>query len=330
MKLRQLLCMAVMMIVLSSCKNENVKISREVVFNVNPYTIVVDFSKYEVNVGDIVTFKYDDHPEYYRLRTYLLIYNAEGDLVMSKTEDLKNYNERMTASFELPDGSYTAVSLAHVYNDKEACAYWFVKDMDQLDALNVVNNDDCYNTWVKAIGIKKMNIEVGSGFKSCDMDLRPMVALMINYIRNIHYYFNCKGYQPFINKRPTKITFDYQGECKAIFDECATPDYPLLSPYWTEDISGEDVYCYCFFTPLQTAAFEWRGIADDDAVYTLGGARSANIQAGKVFNSTIDLRAGVFDIRELTNGKAEQTPPKDAVKLHAIGKHKINNNIKTR
>lgn len=302
MKQRLFVCMVLVASMLAACKNEDIDISRKVSFDVHPYTAVSDFVRYEVNPGDLSAFKYDEHPDHYQLRTYLLVYDADGKLVNSRIDDLKNFNDRMSASFELLDGYYTVVSLCHVYCEKEALAYWSVQDMESLSSLKLLNNDDYYDDWTKALGLKTVKVEVGCGLESHTVNLQPAVALMVNYFLNIHYYPNIKAYRPYANKMPKMISFNDQGECHAIYEESVEPNYPLTSPLET-NVSSDNLYWYYCFTPLKTTNFKWVGQAMDGQVYTLGETRSADIRAGKVYQSVINLQTGVFKIEELKEGK---------------------------
>ena len=56
MKKYMIMCMAVIAIMLSSCKNEDISISREVSFEVNPYGVIEDFVKHQVYEEDLETF----------------------------------------------------------------------------------------------------------------------------------------------------------------------------------------------------------------------------------------------------------------------------------
>lgn len=60
-------------LLLASCKNEDISISREVSFEVNPYTVIKDFLKHQVYEDDLETFYSND-----KLRVHLYVYDAGG------------------------------------------------------------------------------------------------------------------------------------------------------------------------------------------------------------------------------------------------------------
>lgn len=320
MKQRLIICLALVATLLSACKNKDIDITREVTFDVNPYTIVSDFARFEVNPGDLVSFKYDSQSENFRLRTYLLIYDSDGDLYRSVIEDKHNFNEHTTASFELPDGSYTVVALAHIYNKEDDVVYWFVQDMNRLEDLKVSNNENYYDTWIKLMGITSTHIEVAPGFNKCNVDIQPAVALMQGIIRDIHYYTDMLAYLPYADKMSTSISFNRNAEYSAAYEESDSFDYQLIAPFITSYYPGNNVYWYNCFSTMGTTNFLWLGVSEDDVVYTMGGSRSANIQAGKVFRSVLNLSGGSFEINEMGKDGAQPISLEDVARTDELKK----------
>ena len=127
MKQRLFLCVSLVALLFVSCKNEYISISRDVTFNLYPYSIVADFARHEVNTGDLVNFGCSANPDYYKLETYLLVYDNDGALVESVSSDLNNFTDSMTTTINLPDGNYTVVSIAHIIDVHNDVRYWEVQ-----------------------------------------------------------------------------------------------------------------------------------------------------------------------------------------------------------
>lgn len=288
-------------LLLASCKNEDIAVTRDVTFNVNPYSIVADFARHEVNPGDLVSFGYGEDPDYYRLRTYLLVYDTDGVLVEFKISDLRNYNENMTTTIDLPDGDYTVVAMALVFDKNHDALSWIVQGESRLEALRVVNNSEVKDLWKKLLGIDSRKIEVGVGDNVWDINIKPQSSLVINYLRSIHNYTENLYYQLFCNRESNKIiTFDKNGVFNASYNISSSLSYPASDVLWKNHYPNQDdVYWYSFYTPMDQADFAWFAWKNSNVLELLGGKRSANIQAGRVFSSIIDLKAGLFEIQEL-------------------------------
>ena len=105
MKKYMIMCMAVVALLFASCKNEDISISREVTFTVNPYDVINGFVNNQANEGDL-----DMLSSSYRIRTQVFAYDADGKLVDHEVNYLKDYHSTMDVSFDLPDGNYIAIA----------------------------------------------------------------------------------------------------------------------------------------------------------------------------------------------------------------------------
>lgn len=301
MKQRLFLCVSLIACLFVSCKNDDIAVSRDVTFKINPYSIVADFARHEVNTGDLVNFGCSANPDYYKLRCYLLVYDMDGALVESVLSDLNNYQDNMTVSINLSDGSYDVVTIAHivdVHNDKPC---WNVLEMNRLDALKIVNVEGFEELWVKLLGVERKRIEVGVGDNICEINIKPAGSLVINYFRSIHHFSDFVCYQLFMDKEPNKVTFNNDGMYNASYNSSTSLSYPSSFIIRTEVYNQDYVYWYSFYSPMGVTRFEWHAWDAGDGVHIMGGSRSANIQDRQVYMSTIDLQAGVFEIVEMNN-----------------------------
>lgn len=301
MKQRLFLCVFLTACLLVSCKKGDIAVSRDVTFNVHPYSIVADFSRHEVNTGDLVNFGFSANPEFYKLRTYLLVYDTDGVLVDSKLSDLRNFNDNMSVSINLPDGSYNVVSIAYVFDEHNNVPFWKVEGENRLDALKIVNNDEFDDLWIKLLGVDSRRIDVGVGNTVCEINIKPAGSLVINYIRSIHHYADFVCYQMYMDKESSKVSFNNDGLFNASFNTSTSLSYPSSVALWKAEYPQENVYWYSFYLPLGLTRFEWHAWDTGGGIHVLGGSKSITIQEGQVFLSTIDLQAGVFDIVDLND-----------------------------
>ena len=70
MKKYMIMCMAIVALLFASCKNEDISISREVSFEVNPYGVISDFVNHQVHEDDFDFLSGD------WLRVHLFVYDA--------------------------------------------------------------------------------------------------------------------------------------------------------------------------------------------------------------------------------------------------------------
>lgn len=299
MKKYMIICVALVALLFASCKNEDIFISREVTFNLNPYTIVKDFAKHEVNSGDLTEFGYAQNPNYFKLRTYLLVYDDNGYLVASETSDLENFTRSMNVNVGLDDGTYTVVAISHIINVKDNILYWIISGTERLNDLKLTNNDDYYDYWIKLLGATCSKINVCSGHTTYNVDIMPAGALVVNYLRYIHYFEDMIFYQPYSNKEPNTVSFNNDGSLNSTYDESTSLSYAIAAGFAPSDYTAINVYWYYFFSPMDMTNYQWLGLSDEGDVYSLGNIQSADIKAGKMFLSTLDLLAGTFKVEEL-------------------------------
>lgn len=295
-----LLCVSLMACLFVSCKNEDIAVSRDVTLNVNPYSIVAGFARHEINVGDLANFGCSSNPDYYKLRTCLLVYGKNGDLIESISSDLNNYNDSMTDTITLSDGEYTVVAIAYIVDIHNGVPCWNVLEMNRLDALKIVNNEELNNLWFKILGVGSRIVDVGVGENVFDITMKPAGSLLINNFKSVHYFSDYVRYQMFTDKTPTKITFDANGSCVASYNTSSDLSYQASFSLITDGYEQDNVYWYSFLFPMGATRFEWHAWDSGGGSHVMGGWKSANIGEGKVYMSTIDLKT-TFDITELDN-----------------------------
>lgn len=128
------LMMALAALLLVSCQNEDISISRETVFSVNPYEAINDFVNHQLNDGDL-----DLLPSSTRVRVQVLIYDTEGKLVDYAVEYLNNYHLTMNATFDLEDGNYVAIATTDVvyYDGTVNFEFWNFVGKEKLSEFKI-------------------------------------------------------------------------------------------------------------------------------------------------------------------------------------------------
>ena len=309
MKKYVIMCLAVMALLLASCKNEDISISREVTFNVEPYSVISGFAAYQVNANDLEELSSGD-----KLRVHLLVYDAKGDLVESELNYLSDYHSTMSVTFDLPDGAYTVVAtsdVATLSGSNVSFEYWDFSGFDRLSDFRVsetgyIGFDD------KILGVLCEKINVRSGQETHTLNLKPAGSLYIVKDWNIHYFSDVEHWRILANKGSNSYTFNANGAYNANVDE---------GSYFFHNMtvgthSGDRYYSYHFSMPYGKTNFVWAAYLNDGSALQLADGVSLTIEKEKVYymNCSCDLLE--WEVGELTNGKSVSVPA-DAQKIRA-------------
>lgn len=321
MKKNLYLLVALAVIVLSSCKNEDISISRKVSFNVNPYTVVKDFAKHEMYPGDLSSVYYYDLGD--RLRVQLFVYNTQGNLVKSAVKYLDGYSNTMNATLELSDGSYNVIAITDevgLVNGNVQDEYWFITGTERLSNLKIASNRDWKEFGlIKKLGITKKAIVVKSGSTTVNIDVEPAGAMMQSWIYNVHGFTDVLEYSLWMDKANCNFTFNSSGNYEVGFDQ--TSFSTNLRATVPSEFTAGNIYAYHFFIPFGNTGFQWIVKLEDENYYYLLDELYCNIKAGRSYNAVLDIDGNntSFTISELGNSKAmaptgtceQQILPKD-------------------
>jgi hypothetical protein len=294
-----------MAMLFASCKNEDIKVSRNVNFKVNPYEVISGFD-FEISEGELESFSTN-----YKLRVHLLAYDEYGFLQAHDVQYLTNYQSIMNSTLILNDGKYTAVAITDVvqYDEGVTFKYWDITGMDRLSDLKVT--DQGYiGLQYKILGISNYAFEVKEGSVDHTIRVQPAGALILVFLDNMHYYSNMVRYQLDMSKSSDYCTFNSDGSYEVAIENNGG-DYDWRLDYFEpEDYpSYNAVYDYCFVLPLGRTNFRWFAKDKTDTWYYAGGELSANIKIGEEYAAYLGLGDEVTAYMELVNGgKAANLP----------------------
>ena len=316
MKKHIYLFMAVAAVLLASCKNEDISISREVTFNVNPYTVVRDFTKYEYSPGDFSTVYWYDWGD--RLRVQLFVYDGNGDLVDSNLSYLDNYNQTMRATCNLDEGSYTVVAITDevgLNGNQVTDEYWFFSGVDRLPFLKILPNNDWRPGAFMKLGITHQHIQVGAGHTTFDIEVKAAGAMIQSWIYNVHGFTDVQEYSLWMNRKNGNFTFENDGSYRVGYEQVNYTCY--LRATNPDEFTAGNIYDYNFIVPYGNTGFRWEVLLDDNLYYTLLQEEYANIQTGKSYSCILNINGSnsSFSFTEFDGGK--NFPTGDAVLLKA-------------
>lgn len=308
MKRHIIWCMALVALIFTACKNEDITVSRSVNFKINPYEVISGFN-FEVNAGELESFSSD-----YKLRVHLLVYNENGFLQASDVQYLTNYQSIMNSTLNLPEGNYTAVAITDVveYNDGVTFQFWEITDTERIAELKVT--DAGYiGLKYKILGITNYDFTVKQGNIDHTIRVQPAGALMLMYATNVHYFddLNIIRYQLDMNKSSDFCTFNNDGSYEvAVENNGGSYDWRLC--YFDPADYNNAVYAYYFVLPLGITSFQWYCKDSGGSWYYAGDEMSVNIKYGEEYLIYLELGSEIITKIEVVNdgSKAINLPSK--------------------
>ena len=276
--------MAAVALLLVSCKNEDITISREVSIKVNLYSVIEDFAKHQYHEGDLETFAQGD-----KLRVHLFVYDENGVLVGSDMKYLEGYRSTMVSSFDLEVGKYTVVAtsdVATLSGGELSFTYWEFLGSGKLSELkikdkNYMGRDD------KILGVSCEEIEVASGQTSFSVDVKPAGALVVIHHKGIHYLHDVLSYELDMKKLPDYGKF-VDGKFIPVIQESDSYDW-RLNNLVVKDYDIDNVYSYKFVLPLGETDFIWIKVLGDGYVILNETHTVVDIQKGKTYNCVFSI-----------------------------------------
>ena len=265
-------------IIVSSCSNDDIAISKTVNFTVDPSTVVAGFSIAEENPGDLVRFD-----QTYKLNLQLLIYNEDGDLVKKFADSFSNYNVQMKSSTFLSPGRYTAVAISYLGS------HWHIDQEDHLEGMRIVNAG-LIGTKSKFLGAKVVEFDVYNEIADIPIQLSALGTVMVVRFYNSYRFFDGgfpNGIGLISNKKVESIEYDRSGTYHMI-EESRNGSFFVTNVYVEpEKATTGVVYGYVYLLPTSNMSFTFYGDRDSETSVPIGSRGLLNIENGKCYYATL-------------------------------------------
>ena len=280
-------------VVLISCTNDEISISKTVNFTVNPATVVSSFAIGEENAGELEGFDTDC-----KLSVELFIYDDQGDLVEKFNNTYSNYAVQMKASAFLDHGQYTAVAITHIDAPSYDIYYWKIEGEEKLEGMRIVDNG-YVGAQNKVLGVTVKQFTVGDQMADLNINVQPAGSMLVvryyNYsaLKNYGYtVFSLMG-----NKTMDYLEFDRFGNTSVVADN-HNGSYDWI--YDTVDVANfEDgytyIYAYEYILPMTNVGLLFC-TEDESTIYSLGTSTNFNTQAGGCYYAYLSLNSDVSKI----------------------------------
>lgn len=238
---------ALLAVTMASCTNDDITFQEETVIEVNPSTVLKNFT-FQYSAGAL-----DGVESYQELRVRLYVYNEEGALVSSETKALRNY--LTTTKFDVnlnADESYTAIAITDVVTDdpKYIPEYWGVTGENNLSTLRVtyLTSEDIVYGSQEILGIKSAKV---IGGQNTTINVEAAGAMIVSFVANIHAYSNIRKIQMFTNRSNDYYDFMTDGSLKSNPNIEAYNVFLDFDPKENPNLEG--IYSYKFIMPINNS-----------------------------------------------------------------------------
>ena len=191
------------LLLMSSCTNDEIPVGKAITFTINPGTVVQGL--YEIDPGELTSIKNDE-----KLYVSLYVYNTDGALVCSDTQKLSSYSEKMITTLGLEYGNYTLVAVTRIIKDN-GTNFWEISDTDRLYNLTITNTGSI-GLGSKILGLSTQKITVEESTQSIYMDVKIAGAVAAVKFENWNGNQNISIYGIATNKKSESISLNENGD----------------------------------------------------------------------------------------------------------------------
>ena len=280
------------MLALSSCTNEDIRINSDVTFKIDPSTVIKPFT-FQLQIGELETIS-----SVYKLRIRLLIYNEEGYLVKEVTDYFSSYANIMTTSFDLESGNYKAVTISDIvsYDGSVSFEFWKLEDYNNLSNAQI---KDCgyIGRASKILGTASYDFSVtGDRINEHKIDIQPSGAIIYVYYAGIHYFYDVERISLLSKKTQDGLYFDKQGNF--LVNSLSDNDFKWRFDYIdvADYTDYNNVYSFGFALPMNNMTFMFQALTDDGELYNLSGDMLISPKVGEQYLFFINLAEDDFGI----------------------------------
>ncbi len=277
---------AVICMLLTSCTNDDIAITYDTSIKIVTAGAISSFNSYHSGDFDLTGTK--------KVRTTLLIYNKEGDLVDRQNQYLSNYSQNMTYKASLSAGNYTILAITDIveYSDlKIDTEFWSLNNLEKLSTASII--DKGYIGFEsKILGLAKSQYTVGSS-SNLTLSIEPAGALFFVFYKNIHYYSDVTSMGLYYSRNGDNLKFDASGNSSVTITSAGQFNYRCTELDLTDtgNNASNNVYAYSFIVPDSQFACRFSITYKNSSGYYNSNFDpwTMNIQAGEQYQMTLDL-----------------------------------------
>lgn len=251
---------AVLAMVMSSCSNDDIEISRQTTFKINPATVVEGL--YEYKAGDMQSLYNNE-----KLKIALFIYDRNGKLVSKDLQQFSAYTQIMTSNQMLPKGDYTGIAVSYVSSSIE---FWEIVNTEQISTFKI-NDKGKIGGKSKILGVSVFDFNVSTTLETINVDIENAGCVAFVYYKNWKDVygdyietFTLRGKQA-----SQSLAFDSYGNIDYSLESHQNYDYKLSVADYDSNYGGAVRYFFTF--PIKGAVLCFYA-ENNDGKYPIGDA----------------------------------------------------------
>lgn len=281
---------ALLAMLVTSCSNDDIEISRKTTIKVNPYGVISGFP--EEYTGELTSFD-----QSCKLRVRVLAYDKDGVLAYSDSSFVNNYQTEVSLPTSLPTGTYTIIAMTDVvlYSGSTVTdEAWNISEKTNINdvILKARQESALFGGKYNILGIASITQSISEESQSVELNPSPAGALLRIYYENALSYSDVKYYALFSNRGCNFVSFDSNGNSKLI-PENNNNQFDFMCTYtdvdYARSINANVTYGYSFIFPVENVGFQFIWESEDGTDYDMGDSFTiSSIKKGEEWQITVD------------------------------------------
>ncbi len=275
---------AVLAMVMSSCSNDDIEITRAISVKVNPSGVIAPFT-YEINDGELESFSTK-----YKLRVHVFAYNEKGILVAQDIQYLKNYASIANCKLNLEKGTYTLVAVtdvAEIDGNNVKTEFWKFSGTEKISTTKITDAGLLGGKY-KILGLEIKSVTIGDNNNECNLSPQTVGALCLVQWFNVHTFSSVEKYTLVMSKTCDFLQLN-ESKGYGFSEKNENGAFNLrLSYIEPSNYTSDNLYEYYFMLPMKNINFKYTYVANG-STNTLFDPQTVSFEAGGEYWFALDL-----------------------------------------
>ncbi len=291
-------------IFLTSCSNDDITISRNITFKVDPSGVVKSFTE-EIKPGELSSINSGC-----KLRVKVLAYDKDGLLAYCDSAFLDSYNSQMTSQKYIPEGTYTVIAVTDVVRGSIgniSREYWNMSGVNDINTLKV-----SYNRWLAfnnvILGVASQKVTIDANSQDIILNPSPAGALFLIVYYNISRFSDVESYKLLTNRSCDYMSFDSNGNVETLIKNQNNQFNWRTSIINIGNETSNNIYDYAYVFPMDNASYKFvariKGNSEDTDLIEENMV-IPSIKAGEEYYFELDLNNLTYDYRKVSNSNSK-------------------------